>query len=711
MSLEDRLKFNKEVERDNDILSKRRRTFIRTQKKLPETADIADDASFLTFSEEDKASIILPDMWSRIQGLLHTTLLRELMDRHPNLGSQKRKLTDAHISDDSDSESETRPAKSRHHAVLTRRDDVERTYGAGQVQPIPDALLITDAYHSIPISWLTNKALSVLNSFMVGGVVPTKRYTNTNYTSSITMWDISAIMNSILKVLIKAGMTKALIDDFGEYQEAVTNHIRLARMRDKREGQVIADGQLGRHERWASDHHGFFSLQKQKSGSYLDWRGLEAELREERNKSCYKFDLEFYVTRNRETLLEAKLKQFVGLSSSSGESLQNNQHTANQSFRNFSSAPTRPAHDSQSSPCIICAIQGHSIQGHDHAIHPKCLSNRKPLWAKKKVGKVCSLYNNSRTKEVCINYNYISKKPCTTAPISEFTAAPSAAATTQLLVGSVISSERPDCTLWSSVHPPLQYTDFSSTVNLRFSDPSFNTDLQRLFHYNTSPYEANTFDSMLRDSDLLGDYPLLCDNLRNGFPLSDMPPLASTVIHSNLTSCDQYRTEVMAYLDEEITAGQMSGRYTLGLPPPVERYFNPPFVAEVPYPTLESSFEADVYQVKPQGYCIQLGTSIPNSRIANAPPGTQACTLNIAKYHRTCPVLPSHKCWLVMRDLDGMFIIDHVHLFGCTCASGNTGMIGNAAVDIWRVKKVAPILKYEDNLNTFRTLTPDGTSA
>lgn len=68
---------------------------------------------------------------------------------------------------------------------------------------------------------------------------------------------------------------------------------------------------------------------------------------------------------------------------------------------------------------------------------------------------------------------------------------------------------------------------------------------------------------MLRDSDLLGNYPLLCNNLRNGFPLGDMPPLTSTVVHPNSTSCNQYRTEVMAYLDEEISAGRMSGRYTL----------------------------------------------------------------------------------------------------------------------------------------------------
>lgn len=36
-------------------------------------------------------------------------------------------------------------------------------------------------------------------------------------------------------------------------------------------------------------------------------------------------------------------------------------------------------------------------------------------------------------------------------------------------------------------------------------------------------------------------------------------------------------------------------------------------------------------------------------QVANAPPGTQACTKDIAKFHRTCPVLPDHKPFLVFQ--------------------------------------------------------------
>ncbi len=85
-------------------------------------------------------------------------------------------------------------------------------------------------------------------------------------------------------------------------------------------------------------------------------------------------------------------------------------------------------------------------------------------------------------------------------------------------------------------------------------------------------------------------------------------------------------------------------------------------------------------------------------QISLAPPGTQACTLDIAKFHRTCPVLPSHKPWLVVQGRDGDFYIDHAFPFGAASASSNAGMIANAAVDIWLAESVAPICKYEDDL-------------
>jgi len=95
-------------------------------------------------------------------------------------------------------------------------------------------------------------------------------------------------------------------------------------------------------------------------------------------------------------------------------------------------------------------------------------------------------------------------------------------------------------------------------------------------------------------------------------------------------------------------------------------------------------------------------------QIALAPSGTQACTLDIEKFHRTCLVLPSHKPWLVVQGLPSQIFIDHAHPFGAACASSNAGMIANAIVNIWKAEGAFPVPKYEDNLKVFHVPSPTG---
>jgi hypothetical protein len=76
-------------------------------------------------------------------------------------------------------------------------------------------------------------------------------------------------------------------------------------------------------------------------------------------------------------------------------------------------------------------------------------------------------------------------------------------------------------------------------------------------------------------------------------------------------------------------------------------------------------------------------------------------TLDIAKFYRTCPVLPDHKPWLVIQGDKG-FYIDHNCPFGCSSSSSNAGMIANAAMDIWYYEGIRPVVKYEDDVNVFR---------
>lgn len=86
----------------------------------------------------------------------------------------------------------------------------------------------------------------------------------------------------------------------------------------------------------------------------------------------------------------------------------------------------------------------------------------------------------------------------------------------------------------------------------------------------------------------------------------------------------------------------------------------------------------------------------------------QACSFDIRKFHRTCPVIPHHKPWLVVQGTNNDFFIDHGHPFGAASASSNAGMMGNAIIDIWIREGVNPIVKYEDDVNVYRLPVPHG---
>lgn len=98
------------------------------------------------------------------------------------------------------------------------------------------------------------------------------------------------------------------------------------------------------------------------------------------------------------------------------------------------------------------------------------------------------------------------------------------------------------------------------------------------------------------------------------------------------------------------------------------------------------------------------------SQIALAPVGTQACAFDIKAFHRTCPVHPDHKPYLVV-SVRGEFYIDHNHPFGARPASSNSGQIANAAVDILEAagEQSLSTFKYEDDMSNLRYPTPSGT--
>jgi hypothetical protein len=111
----------------------------------------------------------------------------------------------------------------------------------------------------------------------------------------------------------------------------------------------------------------------------------------------------------------------------------------------------------------------------------------------------------------------------------------------------------------------LPYRDFSSTIvhrdsliiidknSLEFSD---------IFLSIVHPYNTDAFTHFISKHALTYFYSLLVTNLRNGFPLGEMPSLTDTVIFKNHPSTLLHSDVVDKYLTDELKAGRMSGPFS-----------------------------------------------------------------------------------------------------------------------------------------------------
>lgn len=97
---------------------------------------------------------------------------------------------------------------------------------------------------------------------------------------------------------------------------------------------------------------------------------------------------------------------------------------------------------------------------------------------------------------------------------------------------------------------------------------------------------------------------------------------------------------------------------------------------------------------------VQLATEHP-WQVRDAPPGAQACTLDVKGAYCMVPVLLEHKWYLVLH-FKGRFYLDHDVPFGLQSASGLQGEIADATVNLWRSLGVYPIVKWVDNFVVFR---------
>ena len=90
--------------------------------------------------------------------------------------------------------------------------------------------------------------------------------------------------------------------------------------------------------------------------------------------------------------------------------------------------------------------------------------------------------------------------------------------------------------------------------------------------------------------------------------------------------------------------------------------------------------------------------------VMDAPPGTEAATLDVDAAYRRCPMHPSQQPHFVIQ-WNNLFYLDHVCPFGSSSSGGVFGRLADAIAAIYKFNDFGPLKKWVDDFLFFRYLT------
>ncbi|PPR01940.1 hypothetical protein CVT24_001279 [Panaeolus cyanescens] len=661
--------------------------------------------SEITVSPEEMEKLLLPGAFKDYADVVTQRVKDWVAEHSKNIpqnsgGSSKRPLTDSE--DDS-------PA-SKKIKIFARAPLVDYDPTENPKLTFQHIWFVTESSGKIPLPWFRPSSIEKLNfNSMQPAWTSTCFLTTPDGTQKkFTVFDVGKILGMKEEATL---FPKETDIPFADWLIAARYRYDFEVARAEWEAKHNCEEPDYSHADDLGLHFEFFENQKDAQVTYDFWKEEEASIR--RNKvhgfrtnkeqlrgvfSMAKFKYEESLKKRSED--DVLLTRIAGLeklvqqgsssrSGSGGGSNQSNQGLSKQSFRSSNSS-SPPA-------CLYCGETGHRV--HDHPKEKTKFSDGKPFWAS--VDPPASPVTREKN---LTSVHSVGALPTTLSP------SPAEGVDALSLF------------LEASLSPSLIYSDFSSTIVERPPGPSPSLFPFSLYEKIVTPYSADAFESHLVSLNLSDKYSLLCNNLRNGFPLGNMPAITQTHIFPNHCSVLGHDEVIDSYLKDEVECGRLDGPFSKDAVEEILRgpFFSSPLliVSQPQGPNLPDKIRVcrhlskedarreipsvNSYIVK-DDFPTRFDTATKVAKmISLAPPGTEACTLDIEKFHRTCPALPHHKPWLVVQGRSGEFYIDHCLPFGAACASSNAGMIANALVDIWTAKGYRPVLKYEDDIQVFR---------
>jgi hypothetical protein len=232
-----------------------------------------------------------------------------------------------------------------------------------------------------------------------------------------------------------------------------------------------------------------------------------------------------------------------------------------------------------------------------------------------------------------------------------------------------------------------------------------------------TPFIADAWEHELLSYNLLDTFSDVPYSICHGFDLGihSIPP--HTYIPDNHSSAIQHPHEVKAYINTELSHGRYTGPFSpsrlealigpfrtspLGVvPKPTPGEFR--LVQDFSYPRNDALRPSLNSEIDTSTLSCDWGTFQDISAIViDAPPNTQAATLDVDAAFRRCPIRPSQQPNFVI-NFEGLCYIDHVAPFGTSSAGFAFGRVADAMMAIMRSRNIGPAKNWVDDFVFFRS--------
>ncbi|KAF7349137.1 Reverse transcriptase domain-containing protein [Mycena venus] len=221
---------------------------------------------------------------------------------------------------------------------------------------------------------------------------------------------------------------------------------------------------------------------------------------------------------------------------------------------------------------------------------------------------------------------------------------------------------------------------------------------------------------------LFFDIPI---GLREGFHMGIHSAINETYTPPNHSSALSHPTVIEDYINKERAGGRYTGPFSrsrletligpfrtspLGTVPKAGSPDEHRIVQDFSFPRNDPLRSSINSEIDTDDFQCEWGTfSEVVLLVMDAPPGTEAATLDVDAAYRRCPIHPSQQAFFVIQWMD-KFYIDHVCPFGSASSGGVFGRLADAISAIFIANDIGPLNKWVDDFLFFRYRVSDNPS-